>query len=336
MKALVTGGGGFLGGAIVRRLIERGDRVRSFARGSYPSLTQLGVEVCRGDLADARAVAAAVNGCDVVYHVAAKAGLGGRYRDYYRANVTGTRHVLTACCAAGVQKLIYTSSPSVVFDGKDMEGVDESVPYPSHHHAAYPRTKAMAERLILAANCTRLATVALRPHLIWGPRDTHLVPRLVARARAGRLLRIGTTNKLIDTVYVDNAAEAHLLAADRLSPGSVIAGKTYFITQGEPAPLWDVVNGILAAAGLPPVRRTIATSVAIFAGAVLELACAIGWPDAEPPMTRFLARELSTAHWFTIDAARTELGYEPKVTTKEGLRRLANWFRTPNDVLPSE
>jgi nucleoside-diphosphate-sugar epimerase len=325
--ALVTGGGGFLGGAIVRRLVERGVRVRSFSRGDYPDLRALGVELFHGDLADADAVNRAVCGCDVVFHVAAKAGVGGRYRDYFRANVTGTRNVLAACTRHGVPKLVYTSSPSVVFDGRDMEGVDESVPYPRHYEAHYPRTKASAERLALTANGAALATVALRPHLIWGPGDNHLIPRLVARARAGRLRRIGTANKLIDTVYIDNAAEAHLLAADRLFRGSPVSGKVYFITQGEPIPLWDLVNRILAAAGLPPVRRNIPRGLARTAGALAELVYAVCWPDAEPPMTRFLARELSTAHWFNIDAARRDLGYAPTVTTEEGLVQLAEWFK---------
>ncbi len=323
MTVLVTGGGGFLGGAIVRRLVERGQRVRSFSRQRYARLEALGVECVQGDIVDAAAVAQAAEGCDLVFHVAAKAGIGGRYRDYYRANVIGTRSILAACWQSGVRRLVYTSSPSVVFDGRDMEGVDESAPYPRHYEAAYPKTKALAERLVLAANGASLATVSLRPHLIWGPGDNHLIPRLVARARAGRLRRIGRANKLIDTVYIDNAADAHLLAADRLAPGAAVAGKVYFISQGEPVPLWDLVNRILEVHGLPPVRRTMPGAVAYAAGAIAELAWAICRPDAEPPMTRFLARELSTAHWFNIQAARRDLGYQPRVTMDEGLRRLA-------------
>ncbi len=218
MIALVTGGGGFLGGAIVRRLRERGDQVHSLSRGHYAELAALGVTQHRGDIADAMAVCRAAAGCDIVFHVAAKAGVGGRYRDYYRTNVTGTANVLAACRHHGITRLVYTSSPSVVFNGRDMAGVDESVPYPSHFEAAYPRTKALAERMVLRANSATLATVSLRPHLIWGPGDNHLIPRLLTRARAGRLRRIGTESKLIDSVYIDNAADAHLLASDRLAP----------------------------------------------------------------------------------------------------------------------
>lgn len=322
MIALVTGGGGFLGGAIVRRLRERGDAVRSFSRGRYPALDALGVPQVAGDIADAEAVAAAVKGCDVVFHVAARAGVAGRLADYHRANVVGTKNVLAACRRHGVRRLVYTSSPSVVFDGRDMEGVDESVPYPASYHAHYPRTKAAAEKEVLATNGPDLATVSLRPHLIWGPGDNHLVPRILERGRSGRLRRIGRENKLIDSIYIDNAADAHVLAADRLQPGSPIAGKAYFLSNGEPLPTWDLVNRILACGGVPPVTRSVPVGLAVAAGAILEAVYGLFRPDAEPPMTRFLARELSTAHWFDISAARRDLGYSPAVSIAEGLRRL--------------
>jgi nucleoside-diphosphate-sugar epimerase len=329
MNALVTGGGGFLGGALVRLLLARGDRVRSLARGHYPALEALGVEQQSGDVADAAAVHKAVEGRGVVFHVAAKAGLAGRYADYHRANVVGTQNVIDACRACGVRRLVYTSSPSVIFAGRDLEGVDESLPYPSHYLAPYPATKAEAERRVLSANGPGLATVALRPHLIWGPGDNHLVPRILARGRAGRLRRIGRENKRIDSVYVDNAAEAHLLAADRLAPGSPVAGKAYFVSNGEPVPLWDLVDRILAAGGLGPVTRRVPFGLAYAAGWALEKAYALWWPDAEPPMTRFLARELSTAHWFDLGAAKRDLGYAPRVSLAEGLRRLAESLRGP-------
>lgn len=327
MNALVTGGGGFLGSAIVRRLRARGARVRSFARGTYPELAALGVEQRQGDLADADAVTAAAEECDVVFHVAARAGIWGAYADYYRTNVVGTRNVLTACRRWRIGRLVYTSSPSVVFNGRDMEGVDETVPYSEHFEASYPRTKAEAERLVLKANGPELATVALRPHLIWGPGDNHLVPRILERGRSGQLRRIGNRSNLVDCVYIDNAADAHVLAADRLAPGSAAAGKAYFITQGEPLPLWELVNRILATAGLPPITRRIPFVVAYLAGWFLEgMHRLLRW-EAEPRMTRFLARELSTAHWFDIGAARRDLGYAPTVSIDEGMRRLAEHLR---------
>ncbi|MGF1580223.1 MAG: NAD-dependent epimerase/dehydratase family protein [Gemmataceae bacterium] len=327
MKALVTGGGGFLGKAIVHRLVNRGDSVRSFSRGSYPELTEMGVEHVQGDIADKDAVSSAVAGCDLVFHVAAKPGISVRYQDFYVPNVVGTDKVLAACREHRVRRLVYTSSPSVVFDGTDMEGVDESVPYPKSHIAPYPATKAIAEQMVLAANCSELATVALRPHLIWGPGDNHLVPRLLDRARSGRLRRIGKTNKLIDAVYIDNAADSHILAADRLTPGSSIAGKAYFISQGEPVPIWDLINDILATVDLPPVTKVVPLKVAYTVGWLLESVYWSVGSRGEPPMTRFLAKELATAHWFDLSAAKRDLGYDPKVTTIEGLGRLKEYLR---------
>lgn len=321
-KALVTGGGGFLGKAIVERLLARGDDVHSYARGDYPELTALGVKVHRGDLTEAAALLRAAEGCDIVFHVAAKPGIWGPYQEYYNANVVGTENVLAACRKHKITRLVYTSTPSVVFDGKDMAGVDESVPYPSHYHAYYPQTKALAEQAVLKANDPRLATVALRPHLIWGPGDHHLVPRILARGRAGMLRRIGNRPNLVDCVYIDNAADAHILAAERLSPGSPIAGKVYFISQGEPRPLWDLVNDILAAGGIAPVTKTIAPGLAYAVGWTMEVVYRLLGRTDEPRMTRFLAKELSTAHWFDLTAAGRDLGYEPKVSIAEGLRRL--------------
>jgi 2-alkyl-3-oxoalkanoate reductase len=327
MNALVTGGGGFLGGAIVRRLVARGDHVRSLSRRRYPELDALGVEQIQGDVADLGPTETAAAGCDIVFHVAAKAGVWGSYADYYRANVVGTQNVLAACRKQGVRRLVYTSSPSVVFDGRDLEGVDESTPYPKHYDAAYPKTKAEAEQLVLAANGADLATIALRPHLIWGPGDNHLITRILERGRTGRLRRIGRNNKLIDSIYIDNAADAHLLAADRLAPGTAVAGKEYFLSNGEPIPLWDLINHILATAGTPPVTRSIPVWLAYIAGWLLETVFTMLGRRDEPPMTRFLARELTTAHWFNIDAARRDLGYVPTISITEGLRRLK--ARTP-------
>jgi nucleoside-diphosphate-sugar epimerase len=327
MKALVTGGGGFLGSAIVRQLLARGDQAVSFSRGEYPELAELGVEQRRGDLSDLEAVLEAARGCDVVFHVAAKAGIWGDFEEYYRANVTGTENVIEACRRLGIERLVYTGSPSVVFDGSDVEGGDESLPYPAHFEAHYPHTKALAEQAVLAANTPELATVSLRPHLIWGPGDNHLVPRIVAKARAGALKRIGNRPCLVDTVYVENAAEAHLNAADRLQPGSAPAGKAYFISNGEPIPLWEMVNRILAAAGLPPVTRRVSPGLAYGAGVVCETIWKLLHLSGEPPMTRFVAKELATAHWFDISAARADLGYHPRVSIEEGLKLLQESLR---------
>ena len=326
MTALVTGGGGFLGSAIVRRLVARGDAVRSLSRHSYPDLDALGVRQFAGDLNDAAAVDGAVAGCDVVFHVAAKAGVWGRYDEYHRTNVVGTENILSACRKHGVRRLVYTSSPSVVFTGHDHEGIDETAPYATKFLAHYPRTKALAERAVLAANGPDLATVALRPHLIWGPGDNHLIPRLIARARAGKLRRIGNGKNRVDAIYIDNAADAHLLAADRLHPGSPVAGKAYFLAQDEPVLLWEFIDRILDAADEPPVRRSVPAGLAYVAGTVLEAVHRALGLSGEPRMTRFLARQLSTSHWFDLTAAKRDFGYAPSVTVEEGLRRLRASF----------
>jgi len=327
VKALVTGGGGFLGRAIVDRLVARGGQVRSYARGAYPELADMGVETLRGDLTDADAVRAACGGCDVVFHVAARAGIWGRYQDYYEPNVRGTENVIAGCRAQGVSRLVFTSSPSVVFAGGDMENADESLPYPARPRSHYSATKALAEQRVLAASGEHLRTLVLRPHLIWGPRDNHIVPRLIARARAGQLRQIGSGQNRVDSTYIDNAADAHLLAADALEADPHAAGRVYFISNGEPRPLWELINRIIGAAGLPPVTRRVSRRTARTLGGVLELLYAVLRIKAEPRMTRFLADELATSHWFNISAARKDLGYEPRVSIEDGLQRLEVWFR---------
>ena len=203
---------------------------------------------------------------------------------------------------------------------------NESVPYPEHFEAYYPETKAKAEQAVLAANGPDLATVALRPHLIWGPGDPHLVPRLLARAREGKLRRIGSRPVKVDVTYIDNAADAHVLAGEKLTAGAACAGKAYFVSNGEPVELWAFVDRILAAAGLPPVSRTVSVWKAKLAGRVLEWVYRALRLPGEPPMTRFVASQMSTSHWYDISAARRDLGYEPRVSVEEGLRRLAESF----------
>jgi nucleoside-diphosphate-sugar epimerase len=324
-KALVTGGGGFLGGAIVRLLQLRGEDVRSFSRSVYAELETLGVEQIQGDISDQHAVEQAVKGMDLVFHVAAKPGIWGDYSEYYQTNVIGTGNVISACLKHRVARLVYTSSPSVVFNGTDMEGIDESAPYPARFHAHYPETKALAEQMVVKSAGDGLASIILRPHLIWGPRDKHFVPRIIERAK--RLVKVGDGRNLVDTIYIDNAAEAHLMAADRLESNPELSGKIYFISQDKPMPAWDIINGILKAAGLEPIRRSIPHKMAWVIGAMLECVYKTFKLKGEPQMTRFLADELATAHWFDISAAKKDLGYAPRVSTEEGLRRLEHWLK---------
>lgn len=333
-KALVTGGGGFLGGAIVKRLMACGVQVSSFSRKPYAGLSSMGVRQIQGDLEDMSAVTNACRGMEIVFHVAAKTGVWGTYREYHRTNVTGTENVIAACFKEEIPYLVHTSSPSVVFDGTDMAGVDETAPYPEHFSAHYPKTKAFAEQAVVKASKKGLKTISLRPHLIWGPEDTSLVLRIIARAR--RLVRVGTGKNLVDTVYIDNAADAHILAAEKLIAKPDLSGNIYFISQDAPIPLWEMVDRILAAADLPPVARTVSRNTAWTIGAVFEGTYKALGIRNEPLMTRFLAEELSTAHWFDITAAKKDLGYVPRVSIDEGLERLREWLKAdahlPNPV----
>lgn len=325
MKALITGGGGYVGRAIAERLIKEGWEVRSFARGRYPELESQGVDVRQGDLRDGLAVENAAADCGIVFHTAAKVGLWGAYEEYYQANVTGTKNVLAACRSRGVRKLVFTSSPSVVFSGEDVEGWDESAPYPDRFDSYYSRTKALAEELVLTANGEDLATVALRPHLVWGPGENHIVSRIVGRGRRGQLKRIGGKNKRVDTTYIDDCTEAHWLAARSLEKGAT-AGRAYFISSGDPRPIWDIVNAMLTAAGVSPITKTVPEPLAFAAAALYESVYRLCGIKSEPALTRFLVSQLATAHWFDISAARRDLGFKPQVTIEEGLRRLGEYL----------
>jgi len=325
MKILVTGGGGFLGQALCRGLVERGHQVLSFNRGHYPALAALGVGQIQGDLADANAVMHAVAGVDAVFHNAAKAGAWGSYDSYFQANVVGTRNVIAACQTHGVGKLVYTSTPSVTHRATHpVEGLGaDEVPYGEDFQAPYAATKTLAEQEVLAANSPTLATVALRPRLIWGPGDLQLVPRLAERAHQGRLRIVGDGQNKVDTTYIDNAAQAHFDAFAHLAPGAACAGKAYFISNGEPLEMEVLLNKLLAAAGAPAVHKHISFKAAYRIGAICEKA----WPwlrlPGEPPITRFLAEQLCTPHWYSMEPARRDFGYVPKVSIEEGLRRLA-------------
>lgn len=322
MKALVTGGGGFLGRYIVEQLVGRGNDVRVFSRQHYRELEPLGVEALCGDLRDRDAVAAAVAGVDMVFHVAAVPGVWGPWRHFYEINTLGTQHVIDACRRHAVPRLVYTSSPSVVYDGRPHCGADESLPYPDSYLCHYPHTKALAERAVLAANAADLSTVALRPHLIWGPRDNHLIPRLIRRARAGRLRRVGEGTNLISMSYVENVADAHLLAADSLSPEAPHAGRAYFVNEPEPVRMWEWIDELLQRAGLAPLKRTISPGTAHRVGAVCEFLFRLVGTRREPPMTRFVAAQLSSSHFYSVAAAQRDFGYRTLVPVDEGMRRL--------------
>ena len=324
MRVLVTGGGGFLGRYIVEQLLQRGDQVRVLCRNPYPELEKLGAQMQQGDVADRVTVLEATKNVEVVFHVAAMVGFWGRHEDYYRINVGGTQNVIDACVENGVRRLVYTSSPSVTMNNIDIHNGDESLPYPPHYHSPYSATKAEAERRVLAANGRNgLITTAIRPHLILGPRDNHLIPRLLDKARRGRLRRIGPGTNKVSVVYVENAAHAHLLAAasDR------VGGKAYFINEAEPLLLWPWINTMLDKLDLKPVRRGVPFALAFYAGLVLEGVHRLLPFLGEPLVTRFLASELYRNHYFSIGNAERDFGYRPLVSFAEAEARTLAWFR---------
>lgn len=255
----------------------------------------------------------------MIYHTAAKAGVWGKGDDFYQNNVTATQRLMRAAIRAEVPKFIFTSTPSVVIGEEDIAGGDESLPYRDRYLAPYPWTKALAERYVLAQ--TELLATAIRPHLIWGPRDPHILPRLFQRARSGRLRRIGDGTNQVDVTYIDNAAEAHLLAADALTAESPLRGRAYFIGQEAPVNLWDFINTLLAHAGLSPVTKTLSYERAMALASFFERSYRTLRLGGEPPLTYLVVSEMARSHWFDQSAARRDFGYGPRISTEEGLRR---------------
>lgn len=327
MRALVIGGGGFLGGRIARMLRDRGDDVTALGRSSYPHLERCGIRSIRADIRDADAVKEASRRMDIVYHVAGVPGIWGARKLYYSINATGTANVVQACRHHGVQKLVHTSTPSVVFGRGEICGVDESQPYPRRYLTHYAASKAVAERMVLEANSPELLTVALRPHLIWGPGDPHLIPRVVDRARRGRLIQVGDGQNLVDITYVDNAAEAHIQAGDALSEGQAPSGRAYFVSQGEPVAFWPWLREWLVRVAAPPVTKSMSFITAYGLGACFELVYGTLMIKSEPMMTRFVATQLAKNHYFDITAARRDFGYVPRISTAVGTDRLVEWIR---------
>lgn len=324
MKILVTGGGGFLGQALCRGLVERGHQVISFNRGHYPVLAQLGVGQVQGDLSDGHALTHAADGVGAIFHNAAKAGAWGSYQGYHSANVIGTRNVLEACRRHGIAKLVYTSTPSVTHRATHPVegGTADNVPYGENFQAHYATTKAIAEKAVLVANDSSLATIALRPRLIWGPGDQQILPKLVERAKQGRLRIVGDGCNLVDTTYIDNAAQAHFDAFEHLAVGAACAGRAYFISNGEPKPMGELLNALLDAAGAPRVEKHVSFKAAYRIGAVCEALWKCLPLKGEPPMTRFLAEQLSTTHWYDMAPATRDFGYRPGISFDEGITRL--------------
>jgi nucleoside-diphosphate-sugar epimerase len=326
-KVLVTGGGGFIGRAIVKALRARGIDCYVVGRNQYPEIEKLGAVCVRGDIRDRDFLTECSKGVDTFFHVASLTGIWGNWSDYYSVNVLGTENVLYACEKNSIARLVYTSTPSVVFNRQDICNGDETLPYPDTFLCHYAHTKALAEKMVLNANENSFFSCALRPHLVWGPGDPHLIPRLLERGRTGQLKIVGDGKNLVDISYVDNVAHAHLLAADNLAGASTAAGKAYFISQGEPVNLWQWINELFVQVGVPTLKSRLPFFAAYGLGALLENVHRILAPEKEPGMTRFLAEQLAKSHYFSIVKAKEDLGYAPLVTNEEGMRRLLMWIQ---------
>lgn len=323
MKALVTGGGGFLGRYIAEQLLQRGYQVSVLCRNAYPELSAQGIEVIQGDVTDSDSVARAVEYQDMVFHVAAKVGYWGRYQDYYDTNVKGTQHVIESCQKHRVRKLIYTSSPSVTMNNIDIFNGDETLPYPSKYYSNYSATKAIAEQMVLKAHKTDgLHTVAIRPHLIVGPRDNHLLPRLLEKANKGSLKQIGPGTNKVSVTYVENAAHAHILAAESNHSG----GKAYFINEPVPVELWPWIKDILNRLGARQPTRKVSFIVAFNAGWALEKVYNVLNIEQEPLVTRFIASELYRNHYFSIERAKHDFNYKPLYSFEQAQEKTLSYI----------
>ncbi|MCB9030598.1 MAG: NAD-dependent epimerase/dehydratase family protein [Deltaproteobacteria bacterium] len=320
-KVIVTGGGGFVGKALCKRLIQLGFEVLSLSRGDYPELRKIGIKTVQADVSSPLDKDL-FDDVEAVFHTASKVDMWGRYQDFYQINVLGTQNIIDACLAAGVDKLIYTSSPSVIADGKDHRGIDESYPYPKKHAAFYPETKAEAERRVLAANSEKFKTIALRPHLIFGPGDTGLGPTVIERAQAGKLIIIGPGKNLVDFTYIDDCVEAHLNAYQALSEKpEVVSGKAYFVSQGEPTKMWEWINKVLSLNGLSPVKKSVPYSIAMLLSSAIEFFSKVMPLKLKPTLTPFLVSQMSCDHYFSIERAKRDLGYKPTISIDEGLEK---------------
>ncbi|MFY7993766.1 MAG: NAD-dependent epimerase/dehydratase family protein [Bacteriovoracaceae bacterium] len=325
MRILITGGGGFLGTAIIKELLKNPEnKITNFARGVYPELEAMGVKTIRGDIRHKVDVDKVMSyGFDVIFHVAAKAGVWGTYKEFLDINYLGTKNMVESAKTFGVPRFVYTSTPSVVFGEDDLLGVDEETPFPKKYLTAYAETKAMAEKLVLEANDSKdFMTCAIRPHLIWGPGDPHLFPRVIQRGRLGKLKVVGDGENLVDIVYVENAAMAHIMASKKLTPHSRVCGQAYFIGQERPVKLWDFINQVLAKSGIDPVMESISVKAAYRIGWAMEKMWSLaGIQKPEPPMTRFVALNLGKSHYFSHAKAQRDFGYSPSITIEEGLKR---------------
>jgi nucleoside-diphosphate-sugar epimerase len=329
VRVLVTGASGLLGGAVATQIARAGHTVRTFQRRPSGLAGVVdGVEDFLGSVTDVPAVIASLDGIDAIVHLAAKVSLTGDPAEFDAVNIGGTRILLAAAREAAVARFVFVSSPSVAHSGSSIVGDDALPATPEAARGDYARTKAEAELVALAADSDDLRVVVVRPHLVWGPGDTQLVERIVDRARSHRLPLLGHGAALIDSIYVDNASSGIAAALERVD---AVHGNSYVLTNGEPRPVAELIAGMCTAAGVHTPNWRVPAALARAAGSLVEVFWRIKPGADEPPMTRFLAEQLSTAHWFDQRRTREDLQWVPAVSLDEGFRRLAVSYGTVAD-----
>jgi nucleoside-diphosphate-sugar epimerase len=320
-KILVTGAGGFLGSYIARDLLKEKFEVHSFSRSLYKSLDDIGVIQHTGHLENYEEIKSALVGKDAVIHCASKVGMNGLYDDFYSANVSGTENLIKAMKELGIKKLVYTSTPSVVFGKDDLINADETTPYPKKFLSKYAETKMLAEKKVIEANGANFYSISLRPHLVFGPGDLNLIPRLIEARKKNKLKIVGNGKNLVDVLYIENASQAHLLALKALETNPKVRGQCYFIGQG-PVVLWDFINQILKKNDLPPVTKKVHLSIAYIIGALIEFFLhLVGKSNTHPPMSRFIALQLGKSHYFSHKKAEKDLDFHPMISIDEAVQR---------------
>ncbi|PIK15452.1 NAD-dependent epimerase/dehydratase family protein [Halobacteriovorax sp. JY17] len=323
MNILVTGAGGFLGFYIARDLKELGHRVYNFSRSHHRDLDQLEITTRIGNLNNPKSIENALEDIDAVFHVAGKVAMWGKWDDFYQTNTIGTKNLVEACKKKGIKKLIYTSTPSVVFGEGDLLGQDETLNYPKKYLSLYAKSKMLAEKYVLDQNSESFLTCSLRPHLIFGPRDKNIIPRLIEASKKNKLKIVGDGENLVDIIYVENAAKAHIQAFEKLTVNSKVAGSSYFIAQERPVKLWDFINQILQINGQSPITKKIPTNTAYRIGAIIEFFLKLFrvW-NIHPPMTRFVALQLGKSHYFSHKKAQADFNYSPSISIEEAIEKI--------------
>ena len=321
----MTGTGSLLLGGLASELLRRGDEVVCLQRRPAAFMGHQNAHEVLADICNTDAVALAAKGCDAIIHGAARVGVVGSQKEFYDTNVHGTENILRAAEQQSISRLVFVSTPSVAHTGASLVGAPAGQAEIGRSRSYYAESKAIAERTVLNARNSQLAVVAIRPHLVWGPGDTQLVGRIVERAKSGRLAVVGTGNALVDSTYIDNAISAHIAALDALHIGSACDGKAYVVSNGEPRTVNELMRSMCESAGVPFEPRHLSLTLGIRLGSLVERL----WPlmqSSEPPITRFIAEQLGTAHWFDQRVVHNDLKWAPSVTLDEGFKQLTQWF----------